>query len=360
MDKLEKARKVINEVDEQMAKLFIERMKAVKDVISYKMENNLPVLDSKREKEVIQKNLKYLDNHELDEYYINFITDVMDISKSYQKSILSHKVIGYGGAEGAFSHIASKRLFPDDTLTSYKTFEEVFQAVSVGEIEYGVIPFENSYTGEVGEVLDLLLKYPCHICDMYDLKIDQNLLGLKEAKLEDITQVYSHHQAISQSQKFLNGRGFEIIPYPNTALAAKYISETNDIHKGAIASKETAELYGLKILVENINTSNQNTTRFVVISKKLSDTGNRFNLLFTVNHDAGQLAKVMQIIANLGLNMESIKSRSLKDLPWQYYFYVELIGNPHDDKVKLLLEQMNECCRDVKILGTYTRKESRD
>ncbi len=230
----------------------------------------------------------------------------------------------------------------------------MFKAVIDGDIEYGVIPFENSYTGEVGEVFDLLLKYDCYINRIYDLKINQNLVANKGAGLKDIKQVYSHHQAISQCKMFLKNFEFEIIPYPNTALAAEYVSQSGDISKAAIASEQTAQLYGLEILVPNINTSTENTTRFIVISKKLIKSGNRFNFLFTVNHDAGQLAKIMQIIGSMGFNMESIKSRPLYSLAWQYYFYVEIVGDLNDHKTALLLDELKQNCKELKVLGAYS------
>lgn len=263
--------------------------------------------------------------------------------------------VGYQGTKGAFSHIASTKIFPEENLLSYPAFEDVFLAVDKGEIPYGVIPFENSYTGEVGEVLDLLLKYDCHISGIYDLKIDQNLLGLKNAGLNDIQLVYSHQQALSQCQTYLREKKLETVPYANTALAAKYVSEAGDIHKAAIASKETAELYGLKILVPNINTSRENTTRFIILTKNLVQAGNRFNLLFTVDHNAGQLAHVIQIIAEHGFNMESIKSRSLHSLPWQYYFYVEIVGELSEPKTQQMIEEMRSSCKELKVLGSYTR-----
>ena len=262
-------------------------------------------------------------------------------------------IVGYQGTMGAFSHIAATRIFQETSHKSYPTFEDVFSAVNSGEISFGVIPFENSYTGEVGEVLDLLFKYDCHISGIYDLKIDQNLLGLKDAELSDIQLVYSHQQALSQCQAYLREKNLETVPYANTALAAKYISEAGDIHKAAIASEKTAELYGLKILEPNINTSKENTTRFIVLTKEIQYIGNKFNLLFTVDHNAGQLAHVIQIIAEYGYNMENIRSRSLHSLPWQYYFYVEIVGNLSDSKTSMMIEEMRKSCKELKILGSY-------
>lgn len=357
MSLLDDARKRINAIDEEMAGLFEERMQAVEDVIRYKQEHQMQVLDTSREQYVIEHNTSYIQREEYKDSYIEFITDMLAISRKYQRSIINQDLIGYSGTEGAFSHIASERVFPDHRKKSYASFEDVFHAVEEREVAYGVIPFENSYTGEVGEVLDLLMRYDVYINDVYDLRISQNLLGVKGASLTDIKQVYSKDQAIYQSKKFLEGRGYELISYPNTALAAEYIAKENDISKAAIAAKENASLYGLDILAEDINTSEQNTTRFIIISKKLIPHGNRFSLAFTTHHKAGALVHAMNIIAKYGFNMQSIKSRSIKECPWEYYFYVEIEGDLGDAREQHLISELKEVCEEVKILGAYENVE---
>ncbi len=352
---LEEVRQEINQIDEIMAELFEKRMKAVEQVIGYKLQNNLPILDSSREQIVIAKNLAYIKNDSYKPYYEDFIKNTMEISKQYQRQLSNNQTVGFQGTEGAFSHIALGRIFKGASTKSFATFEEVFKAVESGEIACGIIPFENSFTGEVGEVFDLLYKYDCHINEIYDLKISHNLLGVKGAKLSDIKQVYSHHQALSQCGDFFDKHSFELVPYPNTALAAKYVFECNDKSKAAVASSETAQIYSLDVLAKDINTSAENTTRFIVISKKLKTTGNRFNLLFTVEHSTGKLANVMQIIGKYGFNMESIKSKSLRDIPWQYYFYVELVGDCQSDEAKEMLCELKENCKELKLLGVYSK-----
>lgn len=359
MNKLEKARKTINEVDKQMAALFEERMQAVEDVIAYKVEHGMNVLDASREQEVMEKNMQYIKHPMYRSFYKDFIQDVMKTSRAYQKSRIHQDVIAYAGTKGAFSHIAAMKLFPEGNHHNYPTFEDVVEAVENGNAAYGVLPFENSYTGEVGENMDMLLEHDIYIDKMYDLKISQNLLGIKGSRLADIKQVYSKDQAISQSKKFLEGRGMELIPYPNTALAAEYIAQQNDPQKAAIASKETAAIYDLEILAEDINTSSDNTTRFIVISKSLKTEGNRISIVFTIHHEAGALARVMSIISEHGFNMESIHSRSIKDQPFAYYFYVEIIGNLASESVQNVLKEMKNACESLKIAGSY-EKESRD
>lgn len=359
MDKLKQARTDINAIDKEMATLFEKRMQAVENVIAYKTEHQMQILDSSREQEVIERNCEYIHQDGYRKYYKTFIQDVMEVSRSYQKSRIHQNVIAYAGTKGAFSHIAAMKLFPDGDHKNYPTFADVVQAVEQDECIYGVLPFENSYTGEVGENMDMLLEHDIFIEKMYDLKISQNLLGIKGSKLSDIKQVYSKDQAISQSRKFLEGRGYELVPYPNTALAAEYIAQCDDPHKAAIASKETAALYNLAILADDINTSSDNTTRFIVVSKNLKKEGDRLAIVFTVHHEAGALARVMSMISDRGLNMESIHSRSLKNQPFAYYFYVEIVGNIVDEKVSGLLEELKQTCESVKVAGSY-KKESRD
>lgn len=357
MNKLENARQQINAIDAKMADLFVQRMAAVADVVAYKAENNLPVLDSSREADVLAKNLARMDELQsagLKPYYKEFLQDMMDVSKSWQKAQLNKNTVGYQGTEGAFSCIAAKKLYPNAKASAYPCFEDVFRAVIDDEVAYGIIPFENSYTGEVGEVLDLLLTYDVNIIDSFDLSVNQNLLGVKGSALADIKEVYSHQQALSQCHDYLQSYHWQAVPYSNTALAAEYVAKADDKTKAAIASLETAEIFGLEVLAKNINNSAQNTTRFMVISKERNFCGNRFNMLFTVGHEAGQLAKVMSIFGDFGFNLESIKSRPMKNLPWQYYFYAEVIGNPKDEQTAVLTAKLRETCNFLKILGSYT------
>lgn len=351
MNRLEKARIKINEVDENIAHSFIERMKAVEDVIAFKMENHLPILDSGREKEVIQRNLEKIDDETLKPYYKDLLIQMMRISKEYQNAILHRGIYGYQGAKGAFGQIATSRLFPSGKQKSYTKFEDVILGVMNHEIEKGVLPFENSTTGEVGEVFDLLYKYDVKITQFYDLKVDQNLMGIKGSQISDIKKVYSKLQAIEQCEDVLKPFHFELVPYVNTALAAKYVSECNDKSIAAIAARESAEEYGLDILMENINVSQDNVTRFIVVENKLPNTSDLVMVMFTINHNSGALAKMMQIIANYDLNMTSIRSRACKEKSWQYYFYVEIEGDINNARLQ---ECFNECrgyCEEFKIIG---------
>lgn len=353
MSKLEKAREKINAIDKEMAELFEKRMEAVEEVVEYKMENGMNVLDSSREKVLIEKNSSYIHDAKYRDSYLNFLKAELAVSRNYQQSILSKDVIGYQGTYGAFAYIATTSVFPNHKYIAFPTFEDVIKAVENQEIEYGVIPFENSFTGEVGEVSDLMREHDVYITQIYDLKVDQNLLGIKGSNLSTIKKIYSHAQGLSQSSLFLKGRDFELIPYPNTALAAKLVSELQDPTVAAIASRDTAELFGLEVIEANIQTAVDNTTRFIVINNKLVKHGNYFQMLFTTNNETGALANAMNLIASYGFNMESIKSRAIPNKQWSYYFHVEIAGSLQDNKTQEMLVALKAICIDVKILGSY-------
>ncbi len=354
MTELEQARLTINEVDKRMAELFVQRMQAVEAVAHYKSERHLPIFDAAREEDVIRKNCAYVGDLRYLPYYENFIRHNMELSKSYQSTLIQVEKVGYFGAEGSHTYAAAKNLFPCETIVSFDTFEGIFDAVQSGAISYGVIPFENSNTGDVGNILDLLRSHEVYVRGMFDLKIKQNLLGLPGAKLEDIKAVLSHPQALMQCREYLDTLSAEQVSFTSTALAAKHVRDTGDAAYAAIASLATAEMYGLNVLKEGINTKQNNTTRFIVIGQSMPVNGDRFSLLFTVRHEVGQLARVMATISELGFNLECIKSRPLPDAPWQYYFYIEVVGDLSGATATRMLAQLKTLCTNVKVLGTYT------
>lgn len=232
----------------------------------------------------------------------------------------------------------------------------MFDAVSRGDTAHGVVPFENSHAGDVSAVLDLCYNHPeLWVVDVYDLPISQNLLVLPGTQLAQLRHVYSHQQAIAQSETFLKQFRLPATAMPNTAMAAKFVAESGDPSKAAIASAETAALYGLEVLVPSINTDGDNTTRFIVLSREKPTAGNRFSLLFTLDNKPGKLAEVIQVIGRFGYDMESIKSRPLPHVPFDYYFYVELVGDPSADETAALLRELDHTCRTVRLLGVYTK-----
>ena len=354
-NKLDKAREIINEVDAQMAELFKKRMRAAELVYEHKKEFGLPILDEKREKEVIEQNAARIEDEVLKEYYIDFLKNMMSISRAYQYRMQDGLKIAYSGVEGAFAHIAAGRVLPNGNRMPYSDFKAAYDAVVKGESDVAVLPIENSYAGEVGQTIDLIFSGELFINGIYELDIHQNLLGVASATVEDIKKVVSHSQALSQCHDYIKMRGFEAEESSNTALAAKMVAETNDKTLGAIASAETAELYGLKVIEANINKSGENTTRFAVLSKvkaaapALSSTV----LMFTVKHEVGSLANAIGIIGKYGYNMTALRSRPMKKHSWQYYFYVEIDGTTDTENGTKMLKELGGVCDKLKVAGTF-------
>ena len=354
-NKLDEARRIINEADAQMAELFVKRMKAVEMVYEHKKEYGLPIPDQKREEAVIEKNSALIDDDVLKEYYIDYLKNVMSVSRAYQSRLQSGLKIAYSGVEGAFAHIAAGRIFPDGNRIPYSDFKAAYNAVTSGECDVAVLPIENSYAGEVGQTMDLIFSGTLYINGIYELEIHQNLLGAPDATVDDISKVTSHPQALSQCHDYIKLRGFSTQEADNTALAARRVAESGDKSLGAIASIETAEIYGLKVIEANINKSGENTTRFAVLSKVKAEPSAQAStvMMFTVKHEAGSLAKAIAIIGKYGYNMTALRSRPMKKHSWQYYFYVEIDGASDTENGQKMLEELNKVCDQLKVAGTF-------
>ena len=358
---LDKARLKINEIDKKMAELFVERMRAAEEVADYKRRHGLRIFDAVREAEVINRNSAMVEDSTIREYYINFLKNNMAISRSYQDRILEGMKIAYCGTEGAFAHIAAKRVFPTARKIPYPDFGAAYRAVEDGECDACVLPVENSYNGEVGQVTDLMFSGSLFVSGTTELQVSQDLVALPGVTLADVKEVVSHPQALGQCAEYIKRHGFETKEYSNTALAAKYVSEKGDKTLAAIASSEAAEIFGLVPIEKNINESRTNTTKFVILSRtkteiKREDMRLHSILLFTVKHEAGALAKAIEIIGKYGFNMRALRSRPMKELLWQYYFYIEAEGNIDGENGKKMLSELEKYCDRLKALGTYIKE----
>lgn len=358
MNKLDIAREKINQIDKKMAELFCERMRAAEEVADYKKEKGLPIFDGNREEAIIQNNASYIDNEVYKSYYTVFQRNTMKISRDYQNKILNGMRIAYSGVEGAFAHIAAGKIFESGSRIAYPNFSTAYNAVVSGDCDCVVLPIENSNAGEVGQVIDLIFAGSLFVNGVYELSVSQNLLGLPDAQLSDITHVISHIQALEQCNDYIKKHGYTIETSDNTALAAQKVAKMNDKRYAAIASNETAELYGLKILANSINESQTNTTRFAVLSrsqhiKVIDKADNHSIIMFTVKHEANSLTKALEVIGSHGFNMRSLRSRSRKDLLWKYYFYVEIEGNVNTYNGKVMLKELSKCCDKLKVAGSF-------
>lgn len=359
MNQLEEARREIDAVDEELAKLFERRMQAVADVAAWKKTNNMPVFDGAREEEVLQKNRERIERDDLKDDFGKWMQYMMDLSKKRQREMLAINTVAYCGVEGAFAYSVTEQLYPHACKMGCQSFEQVFQAVVEHKAQYGILPLENTNSGLVGEVLDGLLEFPVYIHQIADVRIEQCLLGLPEAELKDIQWVYSKDQALWQAKNFLDALQVETIPYPNTAMAAQFVASQQDVSKAAIGARENAELYNLKILAENIEFDASNTTRFLVISARENEKeGDHSSLLISVKSEVGYLAKAINVISAFGLNMDCLQSRPRKGHPFEYFFYVQMEGRLSPANKEACLQALRQVCAFQKWLGSYSiRKE---
>ena len=360
MNKLEDARAEITRIDEEMARLFECRMHAVEQVAEYKRDRGLPVRDPAREEALVSRCRKLIQDPDIEGWYVEFMQRLMEVSCRYQETLIQGRRISFCGVEGAYAHIAARKLFPEALCRGYGTFEEAYRAVESGECESAVLPLENSYAGEVGTVMDLLFTGSLYINQVLDLPVRHGLLGVPGASLGGIRSVWSHGQALRQCAAYIQSHGWETVECANTAEAARKVMELNDPSVAAIASEEAADLYGLSLLEGGINDSANNTTRFAVLSRSqnrparsgLRDSAG-FILLFTVQNKAGALAQTLNIIGAHGYNMKNLRSRPMKDLQWNYYFYIEAEGSIANENGDMMMQELGALCARLKLVGIY-------
>lgn len=373
MDNLDYLRDEIDKIDGEMIKLFQERMDVVYKVAEYKKEKGMDILDKSREENVIKTQLKRLENKSIEKEAEVFLKEIMKISRNFQKKSLQSSYynneclslkkydkscrVGFQGVLASFSYEALVDYFGHEVeAVNFEAFKDVFQGLKDGKINYGVLPIENSSTGGILEVYDLLRDYGFYIVGEKCIKVNHNLLGVKGASLNDIEEVYSHSQAFMQSSKFLDRyKNWRLIPYFNTARSAKYISEENDKAKASIAGKKAAELYGLEILSENINYNTNNYTRFIIISRneECNKDNDKISILITLPHEPGSLYKVLKYFKKNNLNMTKIESRPMVDRSWEYFFYIDFYGNILEENTKEALKGIENESVYFKLLGKY-------
>ena len=370
MGSLEDYRKEIDSIDRELIALFEKRMNVAIKVGEYKKERNLPVFNAKREEEVIEKNINLLHNKKYNDITRDFFEKIMELSRSLQADLMYNNKdisktniseegikIGYQGVEGSFSEEALRKYFNSyDSIKNYEEFNDVFVALKNNEIQYAILPIENSYTGAITDVYDLLVKYNFYIVGEECIKINQHLMGIAGTNIDNIEEIYSHPQGFAQSKEFLNRyNNVKLIPYHNTAISAKLVSDLKDNKKAAIGSKRAADIYNLSILKENINDKKDNHTKFIIIGKELKydDTCNKISVVFSLEDKAGTLYKLLRHFAENNINMIKIESRPNKHESWKYLLYVDFEGNLKDNLVNNALELIEKNSGYFKIIGNY-------
>jgi chorismate mutase/prephenate dehydratase len=379
MSELDVLRGNIDEIDHQIVHLFERRMAVTRAVGEYKQSIGMPVLDPVREREVIGKKLEALTNKDLQSDVVLLYETIMGISRRQQRSLVAEgqenapfsKIVGdiagartpipnprvvYQGEPGAYSEMAAIDFFgPDVGAKGLVQFEDVFQALKNGEADYGVLPIENNSTGAIRQIYDLLTHYDCFMVGETTVAIRHCLMALPGTKLKDIQTVYSHEQGLFQCEAYLNQHNWRQVPQADTAGSANMVSSCGDRTKAAICSRRAAELYGLEILAEDINSNVNNTTRFVVVSPKmeLREGRDKVSTCFCLPHQSGSLHEILTIFAVHGLNMVRLESRPIQEKSWEYMFFLEYTGNVTAEGMEGVFRELTQSTEQFRVLGNF-------
>lgn len=376
MTDLERYRDEIDEIDSEIVRLFEKRMKVSEEVAEYKIKTGKQVLDPVRESQKIHT-LKEKAHGEFNSLGVQeLFRQIMAISRKRQYQLLTeHGIYGernfttvkhvplenatvvFQGVEGAYSYAAMRQYF-GKKIESYhvKTWRTAMEDVTNGKADYAVLPIENSTAGIVADIYDLLMEYKLYIVGEQIIRVDHVLLGLPDAELSDITKVCSHPQGLAQCKAFLEEHpSWKKKEVENTAGAAKMVSETGDKSVAAIASREAGEVFGLKVLAENICREKANSTRFIIVSRKpeYEEKAGKISICFELPHESGTLYNMLSHIIYNGLNMTKIESRPIPGKSWEYRFFVDFTGRLGESAVENALRGIEAEANVLRVLGNY-------
>ena len=368
---LKQLRDEIDDIDSQMLSLFLKRMDVCREVADYKKQHNMPVLQTGREQQIIDRIKALTGDPNLEAGTSALFTSIMDISKVLQNrrmladnsehpfslpDFAGAKNIGCQGCSGANSETAGRLIFGDKKITFYKTFEDVFAAVQSGELDYGVLPVHNSTAGSVNSTYDLMEKYSVYTVKEVCVEINHCLAAKADITAEEISTVYSHPQAISQCCDYLTAHGIKTAEYGNTATAAAMVAKSDPAAKiAAICSIECAEQLGLNIIAKNIADCSLNRTRFVCISRGLqvSPEADAVSVMLKIPHTEGSLYRLLTKFYVNGMNLLRIESRPIKDGSFDVMFYLDFSGRIDDPCVKALINDLASNLEYFRLLGTF-------
>ena len=373
---LSEIREKINAVDDQLLDLFLQRMDLSEEVAAYKNEHHQPILNKQREREILAKVAEKSGDRERFSYHL--FSTIFELSRSRQAELITAPtkveaqvkaslaaggevfpqtgLVACQGVEGANSQVACDRLLPRGNIVYVKSFEAVFSAVESGLCKFGVVPIENSSNGSVRAIYDLIQRKKFSIVRSTRLCIRHELLALPGVKMDDITEIYSHEQAIGQCSKFLNGLGgVRVIPCDNTAMAAKMVADSGSRHAAAISSHPCAALYGLQCVNNAIQDSDNNYTRFICITKDpaIYAGANRISLVIAFENRPGALYDILSKLAALDINLTKLESCPVVGSDFEFIFFLELDATVKDPSVLAMLEEMERSCAQFQFLGNY-------
>lgn len=371
-------RNEIDAIDDQLVKLFCQRMAVSAKVADYKREHNLPILVPAREREILA-DVAEKAGEEMGNYTRVLYSMLFELSRGYQskrnltisplheqiqqaidhtpKLFPQNAMVACQGVEGAYSQIACEKIFKSPFIMYFKNFDAVFTAIEQGLCQYGILPIENSTAGSVNKVYDLMIRHNFSIVRTFRMKVDHNLLVNKGAKLADIKEIYSHEQAISQSAGFLNTLpGIKVIPVENTAVAAKMVAESGRMDVAALSSRSCAELYNLTCIASSVQDKGNNHTRFICISKNMEiyPGSDKTSIMMILPHRPGSLYRVLARLYTLGINVTKLESRPIPDREFEFMFYFDLETSIYSEEFVQLMCELDDLCEEFKYLGSYT------
>ena len=373
---LGKLREQIDEIDEQIVKLYEKRMEICSDVAAYKIETGKKVFDKTREEEKLRK-VSSLTHNEFKSYGVKELFEqIMSMSRKLQYRLLAEKgqtgrlpFIGvdsldtkkarvvFQGAEGAYSQAAMQEFFGDEVESTHvDTFRDAMSAIDEGSADFAVLPIENSTAGIVSEIYDLLVEFENYIVGEQIIRIEHCLLGVPGGSVEQVRTVYSHPQSLMQSSRYLSSHGsWKQISMQNNAFAARKVAEEKDFSQAAIASEYAGKVYGLSVLEKPVNNTAANSTRFIIVTnqKIFRKDAKKVSICLEVPHESGSLYHMLSHFIYNHLNMTKIESRPIEGRNWEYRFFIDFEGNLADEGVKNALRGLREEARNMKIIGNY-------
>jgi prephenate dehydratase/chorismate mutase len=350
---LKEIRKSIDATDYEIVKLLNRRMEYALRLKRLKSA----IAEPSREDEVLSHVLSYSHNVVEPDFVGQLYKAIMGESRRIQEKGL--RLVGFQGEHGAYSEVAAYSYGPSLVPIPCPSFHEVFKEVESGQLDCGIVPVENSLEGAVNEVNDLLVGTHLRIIGEATIPVHHSLLALPEQDYRDLRTVYSHPQALGQCRGFIARHKLEARPFYDTAGSAIMLREQKPPATAVIASKLCAELYHLEILKENIEDSDSNKTRFVILSREAgAEDGDKCSIIFSVTHRPGGLFSVLKILSDVGINMTRIESRPLRNDPGSYAFFVDLEGSDRDTRVASALEAIQTSSTSYKFLGCYKEEKA--
>lgn len=364
----------IDAVDDEIVRLFQERMDIAANIAAFKKENGLPILQSAREREKLA-DVTGKAREDMRSYLRVLYSLLFELSRTYQekgtRTLLYDKIenaientprlfprsatVACQGVEGAYSQLACEKLFVTPSIQYFRNFEGVFSAIEAGFCRYGILPIENSTAGSVNRVYDLMIEHNFSIVRATRLKIDHCLLAKPDHT--QIKEIFSHEQAINQCAGFLKSLGnVKITCCENTAVAAQTVALSDRKDIAALSSRMCAELYGLKVVQSSVQDEGNNHTRFLCISKdtEIYPGADKTSVMMILPHKPGALYKVLARLYALGINLLKLESRPLPDRDFEFMFYLDLETSVYSEEFVQLMCEIGSICEEFKYLGSYT------